>query len=397
MVEETHRATTFEIFFDLVFVFALTRITAFLAQAPTPATLAQGLLLLLWFWYAWTCYTWLGNRARADVGLIRAGMTMAMAAIFVAALVIPDGWRQGSETMDAPLTLALAYIVVRALHLVLYLYSAAGNRLARRQVQRFAIPTTLAWAPLIVGAALGGWAQTALWAVAFVIDYGGGRITAGFSQWEIRSPSHFAERHGLVLIIALGESLISVGAGAGSAVTRGPVMLAALLGFATAVCLWFLYFDNAAPVAVQQLADTPHDSRRRQRLASDAYTLAHLPLIAGIIYLALGIHEVVAHVAHVQPRHAAGEPLDWIFTIALYGGAVTYLIGRFLFLRFTVGSTSSIQLVAIGVTLLLLPVSRFLPALLALGILAALLAALACYERLSRRHHNPAISTAKAT
>jgi low temperature requirement protein LtrA len=397
MVEETHRATTFEIFFDLVFVFALTRITAFLAQAPTPATLAQGLLLLLWFWYAWTCYTWLGNRARADVGLIRAGMTMAMAAIFVAALVIPDGWRQGSETMDAPLTLALAYIVVRALHLVLYLYSAAGNRLARRQVQRFAIPTTLAWAPLIVGAALGGWAQTVLWAIAFVIDYGGGRLTAGRSQWEIHSPSHFAERHGLVLIIALGESLISVGAGAGSAVTRGPIMLAALVGFATAVCLWFLYFDDAAPAAAKQLADAPHDSRRRQLLASDAYTFAHLPLIAGIIYLALGIHEVLAHVAHAQPRYAAGEPLDWISTIALYGGAATYLIGRFLFLRFTVGSTSPIQLVAIGATLLLLPASRFLPALLALGVLAALLAALACYERLSRPNHNPAISTAKAT
>jgi low temperature requirement protein LtrA len=397
MVEEMHRATTFEVFFDLVFVFALTRITAFMAQAPTPATLAQGLLLLLWFWYAWTCYTWLGNRARADVGLIRAGMTVAMAAIFVAALVIPDGWHKGSETVDAPVTLALAYIVVRALHLALYFYAAAGNRFARKQVQRFAISTTLAWAPLIVGAALGGWAQTALWAVAFVIDYGGGRIAAGLSQWEIRSPRHFTERHGLVLIIALGESLVSVGAGAGSAVTRRPVMLAALLGFATAVCLWFLYFDNAAPAAAQQLADTPYDSRRRQRLASDAYTFAHLPLIAGIIYLALGIHEVLAHAAHARPGHAAGEPLNWIFTIALYGGATSSLIGRFLFLRSAVGSTSLMQLVAIGVILLLLPASRFLPALLALGVLAALLAALACYERLSRLHHNPAISTVKAT
>lgn len=149
-------------------------------------------------------------------------MTVAMAAILVAALVIPDGWRQGSETVDAPLTLALAYLVVRALHLGLYLYAAADDPLWRRQVLRFSIPTTLAWAPLIVGAVLGGWAQTALWTVAFVIDYGGGRIAAGFSQWEIYSPVHFAERHGLVVIIALGESLISVGAGAGSAVNLGP-------------------------------------------------------------------------------------------------------------------------------------------------------------------------------
>jgi low temperature requirement protein LtrA len=395
MIEETHRATTFEIFFDLVFVFALTRISAFMAQALTPAALAQGLLLLLWFWYAWTCYTWLGNRARADVGLIRAGITAAMAAIFVAALVIPDAWRHGSGTVDAPLTLALAYLVVRALHLALYLYSAADDPLSRRQVLRFAIPTALAWAPLILGAALGGIAQTLLWAVAFVVDYGGGRIAAGFSQWEIRSPSHFCERHGLVLIIALGESLVSVGAGAGSAVTRGPVMVAALLGFTTAVCLWWLYFENAAPAAAQQLASAPQSTRRRQRLASDAYTLAHLPLIAGIIYLALGIHEVLAQVAHAQPGHA-GAPLDWTSTVALYGGAVIYLVGRFLFLRFAVRYTSPAQLVAIGAALLLLPAGRFLPALPALGLLTALLAALACYERLSRPDHNPAISRAKA-
>jgi low temperature requirement protein LtrA len=231
MIDERHRATTFEIFFDLVFVFALTRITAFMAAAPTATSLAQGLLLLLWFWYAWTCYAWLGNRARADVGLIQAGTTLAMAAIFVAALITPDAWQHGPQPLDAPMVLALAYVVVRALHLGLYLYSAADNAPARRQVLRFAIPTTLAWVPLIVGAALGAGAQTVLWAVAFVIDYAGGRIAAGFSQWEIRSPSHFAERHGLVLIIALGESLVSVGAGAGSAVTRGPVLFAALLAF----------------------------------------------------------------------------------------------------------------------------------------------------------------------
>ncbi len=384
MVEETHRATRFEIFFDLVFVFALTRITAFMAQALTPATLAQGLLLLLWFWYAWTCYTWLGNRARADVGLIRAGTTLAMAAIFVAALVLPDAWRHGRGTGDAPLILAVAYLAVRALHLALYLYAAADDAPARRQVLRFAIPTTLAWAPLILGAVLGGAAQTVLWIVAFVIDYGGGRITASFSQWEIRSPSHFAERHGLVLIIALGESLASVGAGAGSAVTRGSVMVAALLGFATAVCLWWLYFQNAAPAAARQLARAPGNTRRRQRLASDAYTLAHLPLIAGVIYLALGIQEVLAQAAHARPGHVAGARLNWTSTLALYGGAVTYLIGRYLFLRLTVRSISPGQLVAIVTTVLLLPAGRYLPALIAFGLLTAVLTGLACYERLSR-------------
>ncbi|MGC4875899.1 low temperature requirement protein A [Micromonospora sp. DT43] len=87
LVEEAHRATTFEIFFDLVLVFALTRLIGFMAESPSPLTLYQGLLLLLWFWYAWSCYTWLGNQVRADRGVVTAGMTVAMAAIFVAALV----------------------------------------------------------------------------------------------------------------------------------------------------------------------------------------------------------------------------------------------------------------------------------------------------------------------
>jgi low temperature requirement protein LtrA len=153
--------------------------------------------------------------------------------------------------------------------------------------------------------------------VAFLVDYGGGRIAAAASRWEIRSSGHFAERHGLVLIVALGESLVSVGAGAGSAVTHGPVMVAALLDFTATVCLWWLYFEGAAPDAgrAPALARAPQDSRRRQRLASDAYTLGHLPLIAGVIYFALGIHEVLTHVVRGRP----GATLDWTSTVVLYG------------------------------------------------------------------------------
>jgi low temperature requirement protein LtrA len=220
VVEEAQPATTFEIFFDLVLVFALTRITEFMALEPRPVRLVQGLLLLLWFWYAWTCYAWLGNRTRADVGLVQAGITVAMAGLFVAALVIPEAWQQGYG-LDAPLILALAYVAIRGLHLALYLYSAGDDIESRAQVRRFAVPTTIAWIPLIAGAAIGNTAQTALWTVAFIVDYGGGRIASRFSRWEIRSPPHFTERHGLVLIIALGESLISVGVGAGSAVLNG--------------------------------------------------------------------------------------------------------------------------------------------------------------------------------
>jgi low temperature requirement protein LtrA len=382
LTEEMHRATTFEIFFDLVFVFALIRVITFMGEPPTLLSMAQGLLLLLLLIISWSSYTWLGNQARADTGLVRAGTVIAMAAIFVAALVIPDAWRHGRD-VNAPLTLAVAYIVVRTVHLALYFYAAAEDRQLRGKLLIFAIPTALGWIALILGAVQGGTAQTLLWAAAFVIDTGGQRAAYALrGGWPLRSPTHFAERHGLLVIIALGESLISVGTGAGAAVTRWPVLVAALLGLTMTVCLWWLYSENAAQAAGRALAQATGE--RRDKIASDAYSLGLLPLIAGVIYLALGIEQVLADLARNRPQHPAGEPLSWTSTTAMYGGVVLYLAGRLLFLRLAVRSAPPAQLVAAGVALLLLPVARALPALAALGLLTAFLVALVCYERLTQ-------------
>ena len=380
--EEGHRVTTFEIFFDLVFVFALTRVISFMAQPPTPLILVQGLVLLALLWWSFSFYAWLGNQVRADVGLIRAGMLVAMAAIFVAALVIPEAWRHGSHKANAPLTLALAYIVVRAMQLALYYHLTAGNPRLRSQVRRFAIPAMLDWIPLIIGALLGGTVQTVLWAAKFFIgDAVGNRVAVALGGFPVRSPSHFAERHGLVVNIALGESLISVGVGAGPAVTRWSVLPAALLSLTAAACLWWLYFENAASPAGQALGRRHNE--RRAVTAVDAYSMTHTLLIAGIIYLALGLDQVLTHVAHNPPHHPAGAPLDWTATTALYGGVILYLTGRVLFLRLTVGNTQPAQIFATGITLALLPAARHLPALAALGLLTAVLVALVGYERLT--------------
>jgi low temperature requirement protein LtrA len=304
-----------------------------------------------------------------------------MAAVFAAALVIPDAWHRGRE-VNAPLTLAVAYIVIRAVHLALYFY-AADSRQLRTRLLIFAVPTALSWIALIFGAVLGSTAQTLLWTAAFVIDIGGQRATFAFrGAWPLRSPTHFAERHNLVLIIVLGESLISLGTGAGTAVTHWPVLAAALLGLAITVCLWWLYFENTAAAASQALAQAT--GIRRDKIASDAYSLGLLPLIAGVIYLALGIEQVLARLARNEPQHPAGEPLSWTSTIALYGGVVLYLAGRLLFLRFAIRSAPPAKLISAGVVLLLLPAARALPALAALGLLTAFLVALVCYERLTQ-------------
>ncbi|WFF03876.1 low temperature requirement protein A [Micromonospora sp. WMMD964] len=379
LVEEAHRATTFEIFFDLVLVFALTRLIGFMAESLGPLTLYQGLLLLLWFWYAWSCYAWLGNQLRADTGLVPAGMLAAMAAIFVAALVIPEAWQRHDGALSPPLTLAIAYLVVRGLHLTLMFYASSGDPQYRRQAWRFAGSTALAWIPLLVGAALGSTAQTVLWTVAFLVDYGGGRIATSASFGEVRSGSHFAERHGLVLIIVLGESLLSAGAGAGLTPLDWPVLLAAVLGFTATVCLWWLYFVGGAPAAAKVLTAASPRSRRRQQLASDAYTLAHLPMVAGVLSFALGIHLLLDDLAD----EARPVSMGWAPATVLYGGVALYLLGRFLFLRLTVRTRPN-RLVAIVILLLLVPVARLLPTLAALGLLAALLAAVVVYERQTR-------------
>jgi low temperature requirement protein LtrA len=390
LTDETHRPTTFEVFFDLVFVFALTQITSFMAQSPTPLALTRGLLLLLLLWVSWTTYTWLTNQTRADLGLIRDGMTVAMAAFFVAALVIPDAWRPGVAAVDAALILAVAYIVVRAVLLALYFYTVSEDRHLRTTLRLYAIPTMVAWVPLVLGAVFGGTVQTVLWAAALFIDFSGGLVAARLSGWRLRSVGHFTERHGLVLIIALGESFVSVGIGARPAVTHWPVMVAALLGFTTAVCLWRLYFESVAPAARRALAR--RHNVQRASIAGNAYSRAHFLLIAGVIYLALGIEQVLGHLAHHRPGNFVGAPSDWTSTVALYGGAVLYLTGRIVFLRLTTRHIPPAQIVAVGVALLLLPAARFLPALAALGLLAAFLVALVWYERPGRGQPNSTAS-----
>jgi low temperature requirement protein LtrA len=383
---ETHRTTTFEIFFDLVFVFALTQIISFMAQPPTPLALTQGLILLLLLWVSWTTYAWLTNQTRADVGLIRDGMTVAMGALLIVALVIPDAWQPGI----AAVVLAVAYIVVRAVLLVLLYYAEAADPHLRTTGRLYAIPTTVAWVPLILGAVFGGNPRTILWAAALVIDFSGGLIAAILSGWRLRSVGHFTERHGLVLIIALGESLLAAGIAARPAVTRWPVLVAALLGLITGVSLWRLYFEKVAPAAGQAVASMQQVPRAAT--AGNAYSRAHFLLIAGVIYLALGIEQVIGQLAHRTDRNSTGAPLDWASTTALYGGAVLYLTGRIVFLRLTIRHIPPAHVVAAGIALLLLPAARHLPALAALGLLAAFLVALVWYERPGRGQPNPTAS-----
>ncbi|MEU8342705.1 low temperature requirement protein A [Spirillospora sp. NPDC048832] len=375
---ETHRATSFEIFFDLVFVFAITRVVAFMAHSVSALALVRGLILLLLLWWSWAAYAWLGNRAHADRGVVRTGMLIVMAALFVAALVMPEGFSRHAGTVDAPLILAVAFSLVRAIYFGLHLASVAGDRRLRAQLLLDAVPQTASLAALLTGAVLGGTWQTALWATAFAIDFGGGRIASALGGWSIRSTAHFAERHRMVLIIAFGESLIS--AGAGGELTDAPVLLAALIGFVAVVCLWLLYFSRLAAEAEHAFGRAPR--ARRAKIARDAYTLAHFPLIAGAVYIALGVHEVLAELSGTGDQ---GGHLEWAASTALYGGAAVFLLGRAAFARLTIRSAATAQsllalVFLVLVFLALIPVGRLLPVTAALALVSTLLLALVAFE-----------------
>ncbi|MEV2237285.1 low temperature requirement protein A [Micromonospora sp. NPDC049891] len=377
--------TPFEIFFDLVFVFTLTRIVAFMGKPPDPVAMGRGLLLLMLLWFAWSGYLWLGNQTRVDRPPVRVPVLAAMAGFFVAALVMPDAW-DSAPGLDGPLLLALSYVLLRAVHLALYYW--VGEPVLRLRIRRFAVASVLAWFPLLVGAVLGGWAQTWLWALAFLVEIGGQRgvVQNRLGGWPVHSPEYFAERHGLVLIIALGESFLAAGVGVGTMVTKLPVLAGAVIGFILIACLWSIHFDRVSPLAEQALLRA--GGERRDRIGADAYSLGHLPLIAGVLYTALSFEDVLSLISAAD--RPGGEPLEWPGVVALYGGTALYLLGTLLVRYLSGRGTRTSHLVIAVVPLLLLPVGRALPALLSIGLLATYLVGLVLLPGMASGGRQPA-------
>ena len=214
--EGDHPVTPLELLFDLVFVFAITNVTALMAHELTGRGMLRGLVVIALLWWAWCSYAWLGNQARADEGIVRAGLVTAMGAMFLVALAIPHTWDDAHESgWSNALLLAVALSVVRGVHLAVYAIAARGDQALRRTLMRTVWPVAAAALLLVVGAVLGGAAQTVLWLSALVVDYVGVYLSG--AEWRLPSPAHFAERHGLMIIIALGESLVSIGVGLGDA------------------------------------------------------------------------------------------------------------------------------------------------------------------------------------
>jgi low temperature requirement protein LtrA len=360
-------ATTFELFFDLVYVFAMTQVTGYMVHAHDALGVLQGLLVLALLWWTWCSYAWLGNQARADTGIVRGAMAVAMAALFVVALTIPEAWDDAEGGFDGPLVLVFAYLLVRCVHLSVYAVAARGDPGLRRQLAISWAPTVAGAVLLVAGVLLGGQLQTVFFAGALVVDWGVIYLTSREGNWRIHSAPHWTERHGLFIILAIGESVVAIGVGAAGQPISAPLLAAGVLGIAAALCLWWLYFDVVSRAAEHQLRDAR--GQARVRMALEAYTYGHFPIVAGIIVGAVGVEGVLAHAGE-------GEPLGLFYAAALYGGFTLYLAGHLLFKQRMYAALSVARLVTVGVLLLAFPAAAFLPPLVGLAALVLLLGVL---------------------
>jgi low temperature requirement protein LtrA len=344
-------------------VLALTQCTALMAGHPTWGGLLRGLLVLGVLWWSWVGYAWLTSVVDPEEGAVRLVMFLAMAAMLVAALCVPGAF--GSEA----LLFAGAYGVVRVAHILLFLLASRGDPALRRSVNGLAGSTAVGVGILFAAGLAGDGPRVALWGLALALDMAG-PFFFGAEGWRL-VPGHFAERHGLVLIIALGESIVALGVGAQAGVDAG-VVAAAVLGVVVTAALWWMYFDVVALVAERRLARAA-EGRERNEIARDSYSYLHLPMVAGIALLAVGLKKTLGHV---------GDPLHLVPAAALLGGAALYVLGHVAFRLRNVRTLNRQRLLVAVVLLALVPAGAALPSLATLAILAGLLAGLIAYEAL---------------
>jgi len=377
--EREHRVSSIELFFDLVFVFAFTQVTTIWLEHTTWGGLGRGLLVLLVLWWVWASYAWLTNAADAQADLVATVLLFSMAALFIAALAVPDAFGRHR------LLFALALFVVLLAFIGLYALVSKDVPDQLAAVLRMSRTLAVGGALLVVAAFVPAPARPVLFALAFVIGFFG-PLLAGLGGWSVQ-PAHFVERHNLIVIIALGESLGAIGFGARSTELGLRVIVGAILGLLVAAAFWLAYFDYSSASVGRLLAE--RSGEERAAIARDAYTYGHPPLVIGIVLFAFAMRVTLAHPT---------MDLKLIPALALCGGCALYLLG-FVWLRWRLTKTLGIgRPLAAVAFVLLIPAATSVPALAAVGLVAVVWIGLHTYElvwwreeRAQRRAADPAL------
>jgi low temperature requirement protein LtrA len=358
---EGERVTPLELFFDLVFVLAITECTSLMSHHPSWTGLGHGLLVLGVLWWAWAGYAWLTSVIDPEAGAVRLVFFAAMASMLIAAICVPEAFD------NLALAFALSIGFFRVAHIALFTIAAADAPDLRRSIQALAVSTASAVGLLALASAFDGLPQAALWVLALALDFGGPYVF-GIDGWQL-VPGHFAERHGLIILIALGESIVEIGAGAAGHLDLG-IGVAAVLGVAVAAAMWWVYFDVVALISARRLAEG-EVGRIQNALARDCYSYLHLFLVAGIVLTAFGLKTTI---------ESTGEDLAWVPSFALSGGIALFLLGLVACRYRQQRTLNRYKPIAAACLIVLIPVGTTIPALATLAIATVLLALLIARE-----------------
>jgi low temperature requirement protein LtrA len=361
---EGDRATPLELFFDLIYVFAFTQVSALMAEGHDGIAVLQGLVILALIWWSWTSYTWLANQAHADRGVVRIAMMLAIALMFLVSLVIPEAYDDLEGGLFAPLVFVVAYVLVRVVHGVAYVIAAGSDTALRRQI---VVSLGAAMVPssalLVIGALVGSPYQVWIWLVAILLDLALVYFTSREGNWRVNSLTHAAERHGLVIILALGESVVAIGIGVAHEPVSTSIIIGSVLSVALAVGLWWVYFHHFAVKTEHAIGE--RTGVHRAQVVSDAYTYLHLSLVAGIVLAALGVEQAMHSIDELHVLGLFGG-------FALGGGVALYIAGTGFIWRRVAGEWALIRFAGATLCVLLVPLLAVLPAIVGLAVIAAI-------------------------
>lgn len=350
-----HGVTTLTLFFDIVFVFALTQVTGLMADDTSAVGLVRGALVVTVLWGCWVGDAGLSDVVRADDAGIRVAVFAATGAVFVAAITVPESFDDMPGGLSGPVVFAVCYVVVRALHVVVSWLGSADDPVLRTQVVRCVPSTAIGTALLLAASQAGGALQTWLWVAAAVGGLLGTRL-AGTGRRPAPAV-HAAERHGQIVTVALGGSIVAIGIGVAQKPVSGPIIAASVLVLVVAAALWWVHLE---------------DTR-------DGRPSLHLPTVIGIVVLALGLEKALGHVAG-DADYTLADPLRGLPLVALFGGAALFLLAHVGFSRAVADRPVWGRVVVAGVLVALIPPASMLPAIGSLVVLAAVLVALLGHE-----------------
>ena len=373
---EEQRATTLELFYDLVFVFAITQVSHLLLDHLDWTGVGQSVLVLLVVWWSWNYTTWATNELDPVSPVVRLVLIAVMLASLLMAVAIPDAFG------DRALLFAGGYVAIQVGRTAFLTFAAApAGSLERTRASRILLWFVASGVLWLAGAVIGGTGQVMLWLIALALDYGAPLVTFRVpglpkvdpSAWELET-SHFAERFQLFVIIALGESIVLTGATLSDLDLDAARVAAFGIAFLGSAALWWLYFNSAAALAQQAL----ERSENRTLAARDAYTYLHVVIVLGVIVAAVGDELVIAHPTEVLPGAEVA---------AVVAGPAIYLVALSLFRLRMAGSISPSRLIGALACVAIGALGGVVSGLVLAGSIVAVLVAVIVYEhaRASRR------------